>query len=68
VWEVGCFQFKGLQKEYEVVQIMPSCLSPRLALVKSRSTEKAKMLSQSDTKLHTVWVDVVNINSVMQAD
>ncbi|GAX82245.1 hypothetical protein CEUSTIGMA_g9673.t1 [Chlamydomonas eustigma] len=68
VWEVGCFLFKGLQKQYDVVQIMPSCLSPRLSLVKSRSTDKAKMLSQSETRLHTVWVDVININSVMQAD
>ena len=68
LWEVGSYDFKGLQRPYDVVQIMPTCLSARLDMVTARSTAKARLLSPASGKLCTVWVDMVNINSVMQPE
>ncbi len=58
-------QFKGLQRPYSVVQIVPTCLAQRLPLMAPKTGAKVKMAEPASGMLHRVFVDMVNVTTVM---
>lgn len=65
VHDIGTWTFKGITGAHQVVVLLPSRLANRMANAPVKKSSKAVCEESSEGLLHELWVEVVNIDTIL---
>jgi hypothetical protein len=65
VYDIGTWTFKGISGTHPVVVLLPSRLAGRMLHAPVKKSSKAVCVEASEGLLHELWLDVINIDTIL---